>query len=287
MVWDDLKIDRQASLAELSDEEIVAACEQNYIDYWRCVGTSANAEFSEDGGVTRCITGLRQDIMNVVLKCELDPSAIDSQIDELVEELRPRRVPVIWHTGILSEPKEIGKYLEARGFPHDYDLAAMAVDLAVVGGDVGPPEGVSARVVQSESDCRVWVACLVESWQSPKEAAPWFLNNACFSSSASIGKKIGISRNMYLGSLNGEPAGAAMLVWSNHIAGLQTVGTIPSAMRKGVGSAVVRAALTDARRMGFRYVVVLSTVEGVSLYRRSGFKEFGKLPEHSMDFQIR
>jgi len=76
-----------------------------------------------------------------------------------------------------------------------------------------------------------------------------------------------------------------MLFWSGDIAGLQCVGTVQSGRRRGVGEAVVRAALADAQEMGFRFVVVLSTVEGVSLYQKTGFRAFGKLPEHSMDFR--
>jgi len=91
---------------------------------------------------------------------------------------------------------------------------------------------------------------------------------------------------MYLGLLEGRPVGASMLVWGGDVAGLQTIGTIRSARRKGVGAVVARAALRDARAMGFRFAVVLSTIEGVSLYRKLGFKVFGKLPEHLMDFRV-
>ena len=75
-----------------------------------------------------------------------------------------------------------------------------------------------------------------------------------------------------------------MLNWSDDVAGLQTVGTLKSARYKGVGSAVIAAALREARDLGFKIVVVLSTVDGVKLYSRLGFRIFGKLPEHSMYF---
>ena len=76
-----------------------------------------------------------------------------------------------------------------------------------------------------------------------------------------------------------------MLFWSGDVAGLQDVGTDHSARGKGVGGAVARAAMGDAREMGFGHLVVLSTVEGVGMYKKVGFKTFGKLPEHSMDFR--
>lgn len=285
MIQRDLKTFRRKSLEELSREEVVKACEQNYIDYWRCVGSSPNAEFSEDRGITQCITGLSQDILNVVLRCALDAETIDSRIDETIRYYRSLRIPMVWHAGMLSEPKDIGRYLEARGFAHDYDGTAMAFNLDSMGPGLGFPEALSVRAVAGGKDSKSWVECLTSSWDSPKEAAPWMLRNACFNVSVELETQRPLPRRMYLGLLEGRPVSTSMLVWSNDVAGLQAIGTIRSARGKGAATAVIESALSDARAMGFRFVVLLSTIEAVELYRKYGFKEFGKLPEHSMHFE--
>jgi ribosomal protein S18 acetylase RimI-like enzyme len=278
-----LKGSRKRSLDELLAEDVLRACEENYINYWRCVGASPNAEFSESGGITQCITGIRQDVFNVVLKCNLNPETIDDEIDRAIEDYRSRRIPLLWHPGLLSEPGDIGKRLEAKGFPHDYDLAAMAVDLESM-DELRPPESVTVRIVNSMRDCEDWARCLARSWESPENTESWMLQNACFD--LSIEREMGLSlpRRMYLGFLDGRAVGASILVWSDNIVGLEMVGTIHSARGKGVGSAIIRNALADARAMGFKFAVVLSTVEGLRLYEKNGFKEYGKLPEHTLDF---
>ena len=272
-------------LDEFSAEEVVRACEENYIYYWRCVGTSPNAEFSEEGGIMQCITGLPQELFNVVLKCNLDLETIDSRIDDAIRYFRSRRIPMIWHTGVSSEPRDIGRYLEARGFPHDYDLAAMAVDLESMADGPGFAEGTAVKTVASSTDSKHWAECLASSWESPREIIPWMLNNACFNLSIESRAGRPLPRRMFLGLLEGRPVSASMLVWSDLVAGLQTVGTVQAASSRGAGTAVVRATLIDARAMGFRFAVVLSTIEGLGLYRKLGFKVFGKLPEHSMHFE--
>jgi len=278
-----LKGNRGRSLDELLAEDVIRACEENYINYWRCVGASPNAEFSEGGGITQCITGIRQDVFNVVLKCNLNPETVDDEIERAIEDYRSRRIPLLWHPGLLSEPRDVGKRLEAKGFPHDYDLAAMAVDLESM-DDLHPPEGVTVGIVNSMQDCNDWARCLARSWESPENTESWMLQNACFN--LSIERKMGLSlpRRMYLGFLDGRAVGASILVWSDEIVGLEMVGTIHSARGKGVGSAIIRNALADARAMGFKFAVVLSTVEGFRLYEKNGFKEYGKLPEHTLDF---
>jgi len=280
-----LKGSRKRSLDELLSEDVVRACEQNYINYWRCVGASPNAEFSEGGGITQCITGIRQDVFNVVLKCNLNPETIDDDIDKAVKDYRSRCIPLLWHPGLLSEPGDVGRRLEARGFPHDYDLTAMAVDLESM-DDLHSPEGVTVKTVNCMRDCTDWARCLARSWESPENTDPWMLRNACFN--LSIEREMGLSlpRRMYLGFLEGRAVGTSLLVWSDEIIGLEMVGTIHSARGKGVGSAIIRNALADARAKGFKFAVVLSTVEGFRLYEKNGFKEFGKLPEHTLDFGI-
>lgn len=280
-----MKLGKKSLLRDLSAEDIARACEQNYIDYWRCVGLSPNAEFSEKGGVTQCITGLPQEIFNVVMRCTLSSDDLKERIDSVIDQFRSRKLTMIWHVGMLTEPKDLGRHLEARGYPHDYDLTAMAIDLSRVGEHPGLSDGVTTKTVASEKDCEEWVACLARSWESPKEVAPWMLENACFNISLEKRERLSLPRQMFIGFLNGAPVSASMLFWSEDIAGLQAVGTIHSGRGKGVGGATVEAALAEARRMGFKFVVVLSTVEGVGMYKKVGFKPFGKLPEHTMDFR--
>jgi len=276
---------RHRSLADLPPEEVVRACERNYIDYWRCVGLSPNASFSEVMGITRCLTGLPQEMFNVVLKCHLEGDDIDTRIDDEIIDIRARRIPLIWHVGMLTEPKDLGRYLESRGFPHDYDLAAMAIDLESADDRIDRYDDLAVRQVASEQDCREWVKCLTGSWESPKEVAPWMMKNACFNLRIEQDSGLSLSRRMYLASLEGVSSGVSMLFWSNGVAGLQDVGTVHAARLKGVGAAVVEGALAEARRMGFKHVVVLSTVEAVAMYKRCGFRVYGKLPEHSLDFR--
>ncbi len=271
-------------LNEIPDEQVSIACERNYIDYWACAGAHPHAEFSEDYGITRVITGLPNEIFNIVLKCRLDPNDIEEAIDAVMDDLRTRRIPLIWHVGMLTEPSNVGTYLEARGFPRDYDLRAMAIDLDSVEESSRPSQGVKVEAVTTETQNGQWIECLAKSWHLPREVPEWMTRNPCFNIAVRPKDGIALPRRLYLGYLRDEPVSAAMLFWSDEIAGLQTVGTVPPAQSRGVGGAAVKAALMDARAMGFRSVVVLSTIEGERLYERMGFRIFGKLPEHSIRF---
>jgi len=278
---------KKSSLDDLAADDVVRACGNNYVDYWRHAGRAPYADFSEKNGITWCVTGLPQDIFNVVLKCDLSPEDADRRIDEALGHLRSLRIPVVWHTGLLTRPVDIGRYLTARGFPHDYDLTAMAVDLGSVNEDFHVSDDLVVRQVSGNEDSEMWIDCLISSWGSPREVSAWMQRNPFFNAGLVKDNQMRHPRRMYLALLGGRPVGASMLFWSNGIAGLQAVGTVETQRYKGIGTASVLAPLREARNQGFRFVVVLSTVEGVRLYQRLGFRVFGKYPEHSMNFSQR
>jgi GNAT superfamily N-acetyltransferase len=279
-----LAADRK-TLAQHTPEEIVRLCEINFIDYWRAASDSANAEFHEERGATYAFTGIRQEIFNVVLRTEFDETNAEANLDYVMDYFKQRRVPLLWYTGLLCTPNDMRSRLEKKGFPHDYDLTAMAIDLDAVKKDFAKPDGLIVKKVDNSSDSRKWIECLASSWESPKELVPWMMANPCYNVELKAKSGKPLPRRLFLGTIDDEPVGTTMLNWTDNLIGLQTVGTSKASRYKGVGSAVVSAALDDARAMGFKFVVVLSTVEGVKLYGRLGFKVFGKLPEHSMHFE--
>jgi ribosomal protein S18 acetylase RimI-like enzyme len=59
--------------------------------------------------------------------------------------------------------------------------------------------------------------------------------------------------------------------------GLWNLATLPDARRRGAATAVTIAALEDARADGCRLAVLASTPAALSLYRRLGFEDGGRL----------
>jgi len=273
-----------AALSELTSEEIITECELNYIDYWRSATAHSTSEWSEDCGITRCVTGLPQEIFNVVLRSNLMREDADRCIDRVISEFRMRRIPLIWHVGRTSSPGDLGSYLEARGYPRDYDLIAMAADLRQLERPIDFPDRVKVRPCSTVLDCGDWIDCLVRSWDSPKEVGQWMKANPFYAADPPVRDRRTSSRVMYLGFLDGIPSGALMLFIARGVAGLQCVGTVGPSRRRGLAEAMVRTAMRDASERGHRFIVVLSTTEGVPLYEKAGFRRYGKLPEHSMYF---
>ena len=80
------------------------------------------------------------------------------------------------------------------------------------------------------------------------------------------------------GRLQDQPVSAAMLIFSNAIAGIYWVGTEAGGRGRGLAGACVRAVTNEAFRRGAPLVILQARKFGEPLYRRMGFKEFTRYP---------
>ena len=80
----------------------------------------------------------------------------------------------------------------------------------------------------------------------------------------------------YLGSLDGVPVATVKLFYAAGVVSVQHVMTLPEARRRGIGAALVVGALHQARLAGYRLAILTTTPVGYGLYRRLGFREYGR-----------
>jgi GNAT superfamily N-acetyltransferase len=75
----------------------------------------------------------------------------------------------------------------------------------------------------------------------------------------------------YIARVNDEPVGALSLFLGREAAGIYNVEVADHWQRRGVGTAMTRAVLEEARRLGARVGVIAPTRESRSMYERLGF----------------
>ena len=78
----------------------------------------------------------------------------------------------------------------------------------------------------------------------------------------------------YIGSLGEEPVASASLLLAAGVGGIYNVASATGARRRGIGTALVRHALREAREAGYGVGVLHASAQGAGLYRRLGFEGY-------------
>jgi len=81
----------------------------------------------------------------------------------------------------------------------------------------------------------------------------------------------------FVASLEGKPIGETTLCCGAGVAGIYGVEVLEEFRRRGIGTALVQAALRQAQQLGHATAVLGATGMGLGVYARLGFREVCKL----------
>ncbi len=168
-----------------------------------------------------------------------------------------------WNLDGVSLPiwgKDLAKQerlLKASGFEEKLTQVAMSMDLTHA------PEHVDRVVIQkvtSEQIAETWSRLFQESFGYEISAE-------------TVIKTIG-SIEYFIGKHDGVPVGTAVLFIDQHgIAGIHSMGVIPTQRRKGYAEELLIHMLNIARMKGANYATLQASEMGKGLYLKTGFKE--------------
>ena len=256
---------------DLSYDSLAFAVEKNVVEEFRVWSRWPGLEFRVEDDRIYTISNVRSPIFNNIVRATFDAERGDESIDRALLPFRERNVPAYWWVGRSSRPGDLGSRLTAHGLTTAFIVPALAADLQRLPEDISAPAGLVVEEVSHARAFDQWLKFSSASMDLPPAAiGPWTeLHSAIgFGSSGPL--------RHFLALLGGEPAAAASLFTGSGIAGMANLVTKKEYRRKGIGSALTVTVLKAARSSGFRVGALHSTAEAAGMYRRLGFREYGR-----------
>lgn len=215
----------------------------------------SRAEGYDGPELLRTLSDIPAAYFNRVGRANLRADEADAAIEDVIGSARAKNVSVLWWVGPSSRPLDLGTRLVAHGFAHTADCPGMAKDL--LAAEPPPRRDLRIERVRDREMLRVWNA-LPGFGEERLDFYAEHLNSSFFH---------------YVGYIDGEPVGTSTLFIGAGIAGIYGMFT-PEAMRgRGVGAALAGAAMSEARALRHRQVVLLSRPSAAGFYSRLGFVE--------------
>lgn len=212
------------------------------------------------------ITGVESNDYNGVAGCRVAENEIEDVITDTLRRFTDSKLPFIWYTDVSSQPADLTQRLERHGCKRFTEGVCMGADLLAL--NTAWPVAPNLVIERVKDDVTladwmdVWMT-LDDGIREPRERLY-----------ASLGFADDAPLRHYLARLEGRVVAVSQVFLGHETAGLYCVTTLPELRRKGIGRAVVLAALTDAKAAGYRWAVLGPTQDSVQLYEQLGFKMY-------------
>jgi GNAT superfamily N-acetyltransferase len=248
-------------LTDLSDESLAAAAELNSAEGLRLDGHLPWVTFHDDGDVW-WIFAENAWPPNTVTLARFTETSADGRIKEILSHHLARKVACNWIVGPVSRPSNLGRHLRAHGFRCMIHCAGMACDLNRIPETIAAPPNVGVALLNetpsllpltTERRRRRHEGRNLLTQLSPRRV--WH----------------------FTATSNGQVVGETTLRIGAGVAGIADVEVLEQFRKRGIGTALVLAALQHARKLGHRAAVLGATGMGIGVYSRLGFREVCKL----------
>jgi hypothetical protein len=263
----------QTPLSDFSEVKIVKkSIRENWKHYHYCLGRSQSVELSIGRYLTWFLTKMPDPFMNLVVCTELPSEGIDELIENALNHFRSLKIQKLsWLAEEGIPARKIKKSLVAHGLTLQESFAIeMAVDLSALPESTVCPTGLKIIPVEDRKTLSKWIHVASMGFGIPVEfESTWYeffdeeVLNPPFRG--------------YIALLNGQPVGTSQLFLSAGVAGIYNVTCIPEARGQGIGAALTLAPLLYAREVEYRIGVLQASELGYTVYRRLGFRDFGRL----------
>jgi len=256
-------------MKDTSAQALTSAIEANLLHHARVIATNLpQVDLHDESDVLWSATRIRDPYLNRVYWARFSREDADRRVGEILTHFVLRGLPLSWHVGPSTGPRELGTLLIDRGLTRLEDEVGMAQDLRSFREDAPPPSGLVIEPVAEKRALRSWVEVVAAGFGFPDTVA-----SLIFELHRGIGSSEHSPWRLYLGLMDGEPVGTSRLFVSTGVAGVYHVATLPEKRKRGIGTAMTRAALREARSLGCDIAVLRAAQVGLGIYRKLGFRE--------------
>lgn len=255
-------------LEDFSISSLLAAMEANVHKAWIRLARGLGATVHDEPQLLWFFSGIPFHLANGMMHARFPSDGVEEAFEERLKQVTAPRVPLAWLIGPSTHPKDLGNYLQERGWMRD-DAPGMVIDLQSLHEQPLLPPHLAIERVHDGETLRTWLRVMTAGSELPDEILSLLLDIAAKRDFKEVSDV-----HCYLGKLDGKPVATSLLFLGGGVAGIYDVATLPEARRQGIGSALTVVPLLEARKQGYRIGILQSTPMGLNLYRRLGFREY-------------
>lgn len=252
----------------ITASDFVKGLRQNLVAYLSTLSIIPGVVIEKTDNLMRAATGTPVAFMNPVVS-----TGVITDVERCVAEtdsfFQSRELPYAWYDLNDIHSASLNDHLLNTGATFISNMPGMCVALKEIEDNTELPVDLDI-IVAGDDEMQMWNDITSVVYGIPAEVQ---------SDYAKFMVQINQISEMkcYVGLLNEVPVATVMMLYSQNAAGLYSVATMPAARNRGIGAAVTRRAMLDAKSDGYPMAVLEASQMGESIYRRLGFIEYCKI----------
>jgi ribosomal protein S18 acetylase RimI-like enzyme len=214
-------------------------------------------------------TGLPIPIGNMILETRCTEEWAKQHAPLIVNDFRDRGIPLLWWANDRTEPSNLIDILLDLGASRLMTTPEMAAAFTPENTTLNPREGLIVRETTPEED-ELWVQVAIDVFHMPHVVAKMFgksPENETERAASDVIKVIAWE--------DGKPVAISCVGMNEQVAGIFCVATLARARGRGLGTEVTKAAMKIGQEFGCKFAILQASDEGLSVYEKLGFKEYG------------
>lgn len=260
-------------LKSLDDkQQVIRALEKNFLDKLTYFASKLKGmELKKIDNIYLSNTNLKSDTFNTAIGGNVNENNFKQYAKEVRDYYVRRKLPMAWWCGPTTGIGKDHPILLDLGFINEEFDVCMAVNLDnlpseiySINNDLDIQEAVSTQQVEDFSHA---LASVFEPFDH--NVLKYYKKASSEMSKASNKMKL------YIGYYQNKPVTSGCCFFNEDTAGIYDIATKPNARGKGFGSAMTYHTLMEAKKAGYNTAVLGASEDGLNIYKRLGFKEFG------------
>ena len=247
----------------LSQEALIRANRDNLFALSLALGSVPCGATGNEADVQWACTG--RPVLNRIFGAGFSSENVADRVAAITTMVKSWQGNVTWITDPSTTPANLGEHLLKNGWAESPAWIGMAMRADAPIPEVPIPEGL--KVVRATDQESLRECMGIFSGLTPQHLVDAMVDVFC---------GLGCSENSpwsyYTAFLHGRPLARSMMFAAEGVAGLYWLATHSEVRRRGIGAALTRHTMLQARQAGCHLHVLQATDMAVSMYRRLGFQ---------------
>jgi len=235
---------------------------------YKSFGNNPRTQYKTTTDFTILDSDIKIGMFNRIMYSNLQPENTEQKINEIIKYFDSRKLPFNWQVDPDDKPDNLSSKLEEAGLKRS-ETPGMVVKLEDL-VEPSMPDDFRWKKVESQDELSKWGYLMSKAYGMPEFGWDFLAGSIV---------DLGVVDDFpcYTGYYKDKPVATSAILYSEGVAGLYCVSTLPEMRGKRIGSIISYVPFLDAIERGYKIGILHSSPMGYNVYRRLGFEEICKL----------